>query len=327
MNRETKKSEKLNIKNLIQKNPFLAVLVLVTCCLLGGLFAKYARKSETDPGQIISEHFYFTADIMGDTKMVAADGDSSDSYAFGEKSTEGTWYLYGGSQHTLDIKVQNYYDELRITDKNTAFKTEVSVTDGEGNTVEKNYGLKLIKTGTTETVDENSSVELTGGKKNSSDFQLVIPSNSEWNYGENITVTVKISSTAPYRKTLTLNFVLYAKEAALRYQVKDSVGSPYAELIIMTNLETSTGENVQPYITWSATLSIDNTNKLTFHYSNGTFTQQTGMTDRNMQISEALKTGESESIYFFKSNPSENHTTGETIVNPSADGKYTISLK
>ena len=138
---------------------------------------------------------------------------------------------------------------------------------------------------------------------------------------------MKITSTAPYEKTLTLHFVLYAKEAALRYEVKDSVGSPYAELVIMTNVETESGteQNVKPYIRWPETLSIDNTNKLTFKYDNGTFTQQDGMTERNMQISEAFATGRSESIYFFKSNPSENYTKSETIVQPQ-NGQYTIDL-
>lgn len=322
MNRDRKKSVKLNMVNLIRRNPLL--VVLITCCLLGGLFARYAKKTETDPGQITSGHFYFTADILGDTRMVAADGTSSDSYAFGEKSTESTWYLYGGSRHTIDIQVQNFYDKLRITKENTTFSAKVSAVDADGKTVAAT-GLKLKDAAD---IRSDSSITLNGGAQNSKKLSLVIPTNSEWKYDENTVVKVEITSTAPYKKTLTLNFVLYAKEAALRYQVKDSVGSPYAELIIMTNIESngSTEEGVQPYIKWPETLSVDNTNELTFSYTDGTFTQQKGMDERNMQISEPFATGRSESVYFFKSSPSENYTKQETVVNPTPDGKYTINL-
>ncbi len=321
-----RKKEGRKINQFIRRNPVWIAAVLISCCLLGGLLAKYIHQTVTDPGQITSEYFYFTADILGDTKMVAEDGSSEEIYSFNEKSTEGTWYLYGGSEHSIDIKVQNYYDELRITKEKISFTAELNVEDADGKTIEtKSAGPTITRK---DSADSSSGTyELTGDQEASEILNLTIPSNSSWAYPENMVLTVKITSTAPYEKTLTLHFVLYAKEAALRYEVKDSVGSPYAELVIMTNVETESGteQNVKPYIRWPETLSIDNTNKLTFKYDNGTFTQQDGMTERNMQISEAFATGRSESIYFFKSNPSENYTKSETIVQPQ-NGQYTIDL-
>lgn len=323
--KKSNKNRKIN--QFIRRNPILLTAVLISCCLLGGLLAKYIYQTVTDPGQITSEYFYFTADILGDTKMTASDGSTGETYSFKKQSTEETWYLYGGSAHTIDIRVQNYYDDLRMTEENITFKTALFVKDAEGKEIAtETTGPSITEKGTAGSTG-TSEYTLTGHRASTKELELNIPSNSQWIYPESAVITVKISSTAPYTKTLTLNFALYAKEAALRYEVKDSVGSPYAELIIMTNIETDdeTVQNVQPYIKWPESLSIDNTNKLTFRYNNGSFTQQEGMADRNMQISEAFATGRSESIYFFKSNPSENYTKAETIVQPQ-NGQYTIDL-
>lgn len=92
-------------------------------------------------------------------------------------------------------------------------------------------------------------------------------------YKDGTTVIVKIASTSPYKKTLTMKFILYATDTTLKDRITDSSGSPYAELVLMTNVEGNNG--VKPYLNWSKELEIDNTNPLTF-------TQQSGMTEKNM---------------------------------------------
>jgi hypothetical protein len=49
------------------------------------------------------------------------------------------------------------------------------------------------------------------------------------------------------------------------------------------------------------------------------------MTDRNMQISQSLKPGESESIYFFKSDTSKNYSRSVQVVAPE-NNIYTINI-
>jgi hypothetical protein len=129
-----------------------------------------------------------------------------------------------------------------------------------------------------------------------------------------------VKSSAPYEKTLQLTFNVYPAGSGVTYEVVDSANSLYAELIIRND----TAQEVQPTLEWPDTLSIDNTNELTFSYEGGAFTQQPGIDERNMQLSRALKLKESVSIYFFKSD-NGNYTTAETPVSVS-DGECEISI-
>lgn len=312
--------EKYTDDRQLRQKIYIGVLLIAVCCLLVGILARYIHQSETGNSQITSENFYFTSNLLGDTKMVSEDGQSKDQYAFGAKSTEGTWYLYGAGEHDVTVQVQNYFDKLRVTQKDIAYTGTISVKDKNGKTIstsgtspELKKGSDAFTGGTLKTGSEGTADELT----------LAIPKHSEWDYADGTTVTLTLKSTVPYKKTLTMKFVLYATDTNLKYRVEDSAGSPYAELILMTNVDGSSG--VKPYLTWSDELEIDNTNPLTFSYAGGAFTQQSGMTDRNMQISETLKTGRSESVYFFKKDTSKNYSKKETIVNPVND-KYTITV-
>lgn len=346
-NGKTKKVKKQNKREYNRGKFLLLVTAVISCCLAGGLLARYMHQTVTDPGQVTSEYFYFTADLLGDTKMVKTDGTVEEGYSFGEKSTEETWYLYGGSRHELEIQVQNFYDELRYTKEAISFQATLSAKKADGTKLwlaEEESAQERVPSLIVGTVNtdqgaedgadqknsgsENRTYTLPGNQKSSASVTLSIPSNSDWKYEENTELTVELKSTVPYTKTLTLHFILYAKDAALRYQVKDSVGSPYAELIIMTNVEGSgnTEESVQPFLKWPSSLLIDNTNKLTFHYEDGVFKLQDGMESRNMQISESFATGRSESIYFFKEDPSANFSRGETVVTPDTEHQYTIDL-
>jgi hypothetical protein len=93
---------------------------------------------------------------------------------------------------------------------------------------------------------------------------------------------------------------------------------------------TQPNQEVQPYLQWSQDLSIDNTNTLTYTYSDSSqdllFNQVEGMTNRSMKISRELNPGESVSIYFFKSDTSKNYSLSRRVVSQSADGSYTITI-
>ena len=116
---------------------YIGGLLAAVCCLLAGIWARYIHQTITENSQITAENFYFTANLLGDTKMTAVDGTSQESYAFGDASTEGTWSLYGSSEHQIQIQVQNYYDELRVTPREIAYTGSVTVTDAGGNAITK----------------------------------------------------------------------------------------------------------------------------------------------------------------------------------------------
>ena len=314
--REQKKRKK---EQRLRGRSILAVLFLSACVLTGGLTARYIHTMQSDSGQVTSRNFYFTADLLGDTKMVPTEGNTEESYAFGEESTEGTWQLYGGSTHSTEIQIQNYYDKERITEGTIEGNVSIKVKDPDGSSI-TGTGDNFPSVGQTSfTLAPASSGEMTAQP-----ITLNIPDTASWNYADQTVVTVEITSTRPYKKTLTLNFELYASDINLKYRMVDSVGSPYAELILMTNVEAGTG--VQPTLIWPDALSIDDTNKLTFTYSGSDFIQESGLIDRNMQISEPLAAGRSESIYFFKKDPSKNYTIGDTVV-PEMNGAYVINLR
>ena len=336
MKRKNNNRKKTGERRLRQKTYVVVCLLLAVCCLFGGLLARYIHKSKTDPGQIIANKFYFTTNLLGDTRMVAQDGSTDTSYAFTDGSTEGTWYLYGASKHEIKVAVQNYYDSLRVTDADISYETSVEVTDADGKklTVDADNMPTLVKTDGNADQAENTTGSTSGkytlakdgnGTGISDPLTLVIPEHTAWDYDDGTIVTLKVKSTRPYTKTLTMHFALYAVDTTLSYQVIDSVGSPYAELVLMTNVESENATTgIRPYIQWPAELDIDNTNPLTFTKSeNGTFIQMDGMENRDMQISQTLATGRSESIYFFKKDTSKNYSQKKTIVNPVA-GKYTI---
>lgn len=323
MNRKWKKRAKNYQENgQLRQKIYIGCLLAAVCCLFVGILACYIYQTVTENSQITAETFYFTTNILGDTKMVTADGAEETGYSFGDTSTENTWNLYGASEHNITIQVQNYYDELRITGKEIAYEGSVTVQNAKGNEIKKGSEAEFpaLKLGDS-AFEKGTLTPAASGDKAQAELTFSVPAYTEWNYEDGTVVTVRIKSTSPYKKTLTMNFVLYATDTTLKYKVVDSVGSPYAELVLMTNAD----DTVQPWLEWSDELSIDNTNSLTFTYNDGTFTQQTGMENRNMQISKALQIGESESVYFFKSDTSKNYAKDMTVVTEK-NGRYTINL-
>ncbi len=302
-----------------------AACLLVVCVLFAGAYAKYVHNWVSKGGQVRAENFYFTTSLTGDTTMLPQ---NDDTVNFNADSTSGNWHLYGGTAHDLSIDVQNFYDELRFTDKEIEYTATLAAAV-DGKTVENHATLSLGTTAGATTVTGT----LAGGEANHNTLTLNVPAYNGWAYADDTIVTLTIRSTAPYTKTFTLNFHLHPTDTSLRYRVEDTSGSPYTQLIIMSNVMTADGKEayVQPYIIWPDTLDIDNTNNLTFRTENGSrFVQQDGMVTRDMQISQAFATGRSEAIVFFKQDPNANYTRQDTVVVPETDGsrkgQYVIDL-
>lgn len=295
----------------------ILILAGAVFMLVGGVAARYVWQTWSEYAAVNSEPFYFTADLLGDTEMTA-DADNG-SYSFVSPES-GTWHLYCGEEHTVEFNILNHYDNLRITQNVIKYTATVDAKDFNGVTLKDSTGNLL--TGS-QNLGEAPATEGAKYEQKSQKLILTIPGG----YTEDKTVTVEITSSEPYKKTLELNFVVHPAGTGLFYEVVDTANSPYAELIIRND----TVEDIAPTIDWSGTsLSIDNTNELTFKYDGNAFIQQPDMENKKMTVSRALKPNESVSIYFFKSEPKSYATNGVTVVTPTESGStktYTITIK
>ena len=303
--------------------PIIVAGIIVTLALIMGVSAKYLMKFLSDTGEITADKFYFTSDLLGDQTMMPTSGEISSNYQY-EDVQKGEWHLYGGGAHEISFAIRNYADEKRVTQTDIVYTANVIAQAPDGKEIE---GLVTLKSGENTNGTESLDGILSRTTQNSNALTLSVKSSKDVPYAEGTKVIVTVESQTPYKKTMEFDFLLYTVDTYLSYAIKDSVNSPYAELFIMTNIvdggSADTG-GVQPYLKWTSELSIDNTNSLTYT-NEGTFQPQVGIKDRNMQISRELKAGESESIYFFKSNPKENYTTEQTRVGLE-DDRYTINI-
>ncbi len=321
-------------------------MILVVCLLIPSISAKYQYSYKAKPRMVSSDAFYFSTNLTGDSKMaMVKEGNSQEEYQFQEKE-EKTWHLYGGSKHTIPIQLRNYDDVLRITQTEIAYRMTLSVRNAEGGEMDTSLvSIRREEEGevypaeqTIQGIIGKTKGEQTSYEMDTESFVLDIERYANGNYADGTTVKLLIESTSPYKKVIELNFVLHREEGCLSYEIRDHSGSSYAELLIKNTVPADIGEEgqqVQPYLRWSDELSIDNTNPLTYIYSdseNGeslAFTQQQienqGQMKR-MQISRPLRTNESSSIYFFKSDIEQDYTQETTIVHPSSDGIFEIAI-
>lgn len=314
------------------KQNILVLAVILVLLVAVVVMAKYLRSFRPVSGIMTSDKFYFTTDLMGDSTMVDSSGENPGNGYVYENVQEGTWNLYGGGAHEITFELRNYYDDLRITQGQISYtvSVEAKTPAGEGGSSSPVTGLATVSGSPADPADgakpEGTLGEAGTEKKAVQKLTLSIEEAQTVSYKDGTEVIVTIRSTSPYEKIMMLHFLLYQVDTYLSYEIQDSIGSPYAELILMANsVGTESLGSVQPYLdwSWSQDLSIDNTNRLT--YGND-FAQQAGMTDRNMQISRELRAKESKSIYFFKADVSKNYSKQRTVVNKNDEGKYVIPI-
>lgn len=340
-------------RKIKRKMIYIFILIAVLCLTFIYAAAKYMSPYRSQSRAIASDAFYFSADLIGDSRMTADEGAGKSSLSNTAENPEGgyqfqpvqekTWHLYGGTEHNIRMELRNYYDSLRITQDQIAYQAEIQ-TAGPDNPEESDQDLASLASIGEENQGTVNDVSFLSGvlgaeasqKGESKELTLHIESHEKVKYADGTTVKAVIKSTSPYEKTIELNFVLHFTETDLSYEVKDSVGNPYAELIIKNSIPggAEDGNKVQPWLIWPKELIIDSTNALTYTCSSGnsSFTQQNiESTDQGsrckMQVSEPLEVSESRSICFFKENTAQNYTQKLISVEPGADGTYTITIK
>lgn len=276
----------------------LAVILILIVTVV--VMAKYLRSFESVSGIMTSDKFYFTTDLTGDSTMVDSSGENPGNGYIYEDVQEGTWNLYGGGAHEITFELRNYYDDLRITQGQISYTVSVEAKaptdESESSSIPELATVSDNSTGPAGTKISGTLGKAETKEKAAQKITLSIKEEQEVPYKDGTEVIVTIQSTSPYEKVMELHFLLYQVDTYLSYEIQDSVGSPYAELILMANSVGTgpTDSSVQPYLTWSKDLSIDNTNGLTF----GTdFAQQAGMTDKHADI--PVTAGRRKRVYLF----------------------------
>jgi hypothetical protein len=196
----------------------VAALFLVCVLCIGGTFARYRYQSDSE-NPVVTDPFYFTVNLLGNTNTNA--------------DCIGEWEVYGGDAKEIPFVVQNYFDDLRKSPSGTTYSIEVTADNGY-------TGASISHTGGT----------LAAGKTEQA-VNLILDDT----YPNETTVTVKISSTAPYTKDMYLIFKLYTAPADVVYRVEDSESSPYATLIVTSYVDLPVGKLI---VDWSQINSSGN---------------------------------------------------------------------
>lgn len=259
--------------------------------------AKYYSELQ-ESSEIVSDKFYFTVDLLGNTN----------DYGTLTK----TYHLYGGDEKSISFNIQNYFDSLRVTED--ALNYIVTVED------ELDLASSSITSGT-----------LSGNSLN----KQICTINVEKGYTDNYNVKVTIASTKPYVKEMTINFVLHTFNSQMEVVINDAVDSLFAEVVVSSNIDipakslvidyssiNKTSNNLQADMTNSYLLDGTSivTNKLPV---DKTFLQQ-------ITITLSIGAGESVAFLFFKDDIKANYSTAvismtNTIVDGNIIYKVTIT--
>ena len=276
---------KLNISQRINGITFF-LLVLSVLSLTIGIAARYLYIKVAKPGEVVARDFYFTVDLLGDTNELS--------------DLEKEINLFGGGEKTVTFNVQNFFDELRVNEKDIVYTASVTT----------DYNAYKGVPELTSSVDDT----LPASVKTSDAYTLTLPVGYEQT-GVPTKVTVTVRSSKPYVKEMKLHFLLHSTPAPVSYRVEDNAGDPYATLIVMAH-ETIAKGLIQ--IDWSQVnqtsnmLQIDTTSPQVIDgmvlAGDNNPSSQNGYL-KTVTTTKPLAAGASMQIYFFKSDPTQNYST------------------
>ena len=286
----------MNKKKLILL--FICMISLIIVLSGSVVLAKYIRTKTSNIG-VTSDKFYFTLNLLGNTNT--------------DETLEKEFHLYGGDSKNIVFYVQNYFDELRYTNSN--IKYNVEVVDGSSYST-LSIGLNNV---------------LNGGSCKSQQCTLNI--SEEYNDGD--VVKVKVSSYEPYVKTMYVSFVLHSYSTSMGVSLNDSVGSLYLEVVVSANVIINANKLIIDYSDINVdtdNLQVDLTNNYLLDSNNELITNKLPDGEsflKQVTITKKINNGEAISLYFFKTNLSENYknltVSIQEVINGS-DVVYTIKL-
>lgn len=289
-------------KKILYFSLMILALVLVA---LSPVYAKYIKEQESKI-TVTSDNFYFTVDLLGDT--------------IEPSSLQKTFNLYGGDTKTINFKIQNYFDDFRITQLDTKYTVSLEVELPGGSSYDENL-VELTRTG-----DDT----FTKSVKCVDECTLNIPNG----YSNNTKVIVTVSSVAPYSKVMTVIFNLKTFDSECGFYITDAKDSLYAELVITTNVNIPAGKLIIDFSDINAisnAIQIDMTNIYLLDNIDGVLKQITNkIPDGQEYLKKVTNTlninaGEAITIKFFKSDITKNYTIANQQCN-GVDSIYTVTI-
>ena len=276
-------------------------LSLLLAILVTGVVGKYFVNKDSE-NEVTTEDFYFTVDLLGETVE--------------PETLTREINLYGGNSKVLTFSVRNYFDSLRYSSFSNL-----------------KYNEPIVDSTSTYGAGDTSKANVVKGEKVTNGNLVDVPYtlNISSGYVEGDVINVVVKSTEPYKKTLTLKFVLHTTGAPVKYRLEDTTGSTYARLIIMSNIELTVGNMIVSWKDISSDISVDTTSEFVLDglelYTNipTEYNSSSGELYK-IVITKTIKGKESIQIYFFKNDPSKNYSVSDTEAVLS-DGKYVIELK
>lgn len=282
----------------MKKRSLIFLIVLVIClvmvCILP-VIAKYVKEKSSEVN-ITSDNFYFTVDLLGDTNT--------------EASLKKTYSFYGGDTKEVTFNIQNYFDEFRITSSDVKYNVSYEVKLPTGSL----YDVSNVS------VNVNGTGTLSKGGKSFDECTL----RALEGYDNGTEIVISISSTAPYKKTMVITFILMTFESEGNYYIIDSKDSLYAELFITTNVPIPVGALIIDFSdinNSSNLLQVDMTNIYLIDEANVLNQIEPGESYLKCVTNTiAINTGEAISIKFFKKDISKDYSLASTKLNGVVEG-------
>ncbi|MBQ8606181.1 MAG: hypothetical protein IJ408_05535 [Clostridia bacterium] len=294
--------KKIDMKNKTVRITVLAIAVLLVS-IIAGVSAKYIYDNRGKLSQVSALDFYFTVDLLGDTNELS--------------ELEKEIHLFGGGDKTATFNVQNYFDSLRVNEKDIEYTVNLESSDA-------GYDKASF------TKKPDDFVMHASDAAHSDEYIVSFPTGYEKDSGESVTVTAKIKSSSPYVKEMKINFVLHPSEPPFMYRVEDNAGDNVARLIVMANVDVPAGDLNIDWSTINAAenaLQIDTTSP---HVLDGTLSLDsndpgTGFL-KSVTTTREITKGESIQIFFFKADPSLDYSIPDTNITPDTNGDYNVTI-
>lgn len=189
----------------IKKKWILVVCVLLMFFLSAGFsFGRYAYREIKDY-YFATKKFYFNSDkLTRDGKVYKIENWS------------------GVGSYSIKINVNSYENNNLYSEEDVYYDISYSCSDS-----------------VTCSIMNNKSEGVVSADSNNDDFTIVlsVPTGDTFDTGDSVSVSVSVTSSFPYKKTLSADFVLVVGQYGLAYEIDDSSGSPIFNVRVTNTLD------------------------------------------------------------------------------------------
>lgn len=197
-------NKKIKITELIPKRRIVLIILLLVLFLIGSSFGRYVYQGIRS-FYLQTKKFYFNSDKLTESGAV---------FRIENWSGVGT-YPVTFNMNSFD---NNKLVSDDVIDYTIQFSCSQTVT------------CNLVNSSATRQIPTST---------NTDSFQILIsvPTNTVFNTGDTVTLSVTATSTSPYSKELSGTFTLVVGHYGLSHEIEDSVNSPYLNVRITNTLD------------------------------------------------------------------------------------------